>query len=91
MIFYVWRAGSAEGVTDDDGRARDRAAEFMGKNGAARAVVETVHYDDWMKSMNDGYADRGGIRWDGRRQGGRVTWSSRWVQGTEPAEQERAS
>ena len=91
MILYTWRAGSAEGVTDDDRRARDAAAKFMRVNGAALAVVETVHYDDWMKSMNDGYASRGGMRWDGRRHGARVTWTGRWVPAPGPAELERAS
>ena len=91
MILYAWRAGSAEGVTDDDGRARARAAEFMGETGAALAVVETVHYDDWMKSMNHGYVSCGGMRWDGRRQGGRVTWTSRRVPPPGHSELERAS
>jgi hypothetical protein len=91
MILYTWRAGSAEGVTDDDGRARDAADRFMRVNGAARAVVETVHYDDWMKSMSDGYANRGGMRWDARRHGGRVTWASRRVPDPRQAELERAS
>jgi hypothetical protein len=90
MILYVWRAGSAEGVSDDDGRARDAAVRFMCGNGADRAVVETVHYDDWMKSMDDGYADRGGMRWDGRRLGGGVSWASRRVPDPGLAELERA-
>jgi hypothetical protein len=91
MILYVWRAGGAEGVSDDDGRARDAAVRFMGVNGADRAVVETVHYDDWMRSMDDVYADRGGMRWDGRRLGGGVSWASRRVPDPGLAELDRAS
>lgn len=91
MILYVWRAGSAEGVTDDDRLARARAAEFMGRNGADRAVVETVHYRDWDNSMSDGYADHGGTLWEARRRGGRITWAGCWVPDPRLARLERAS
>jgi hypothetical protein len=84
MIVYLWQAGTALGVTDDSKRARSQAARFMRDNGAARAVVETSHYDDDNRSLDPGYVNRGGLRWEARRQGSRIVWSVCWSSAPKP-------
>lgn len=79
ITVYLWKAGSAQGVTDDSKRARRRAARSMRENGAAEAFVETLYFDDELSLMDAGYVNRGGPRWTGRRQGNRVVWRCRWV------------
>ncbi|HEX7162961.1 MAG TPA: hypothetical protein VF223_17225 [Trebonia sp.] len=85
IAVYLWKAGSAEGVTDDHGRARSLAAGFMLANGAAEAVVETAHYGDAVRLLDPGYVRTGGPCWTGRRQGSRVVWRCRWVPAPKPA------
>jgi hypothetical protein len=71
---YLWTAGTAVGVTDDDALARTRAAAAMLANGATAAVVETAHYD-YMKALTPGYVRAGGMRWTAARHGDSVTWA----------------
>jgi hypothetical protein len=84
MKVFLWAAGSAEGVTDDHGRARSLAAGFMLANGAAEAVVETAHYDDAIRSLDAGYAKTAGQRWTGHRQDSQVVWNRCWVKAPKP-------
>jgi len=75
VIVYLWRAGSAEGVTDDRKTALRTAARFMRATGAGEAVVETARYDDVTGSPRAGYAKADGPHWVARRHAdGRVTW-----------------
>lgn len=46
MIFFLWQAGTAEGVTDDYATAQQRAASFMRDAGASTAVVEQASFID---------------------------------------------
>ncbi len=84
MKVYLWVAGSAEGVTDDDGRARSLAAGSMLENGAPDAVVEPAVFDDATKSLEAGYVRTAGLRWTAHRQGGHVVWNSRRAGAPEP-------
>jgi hypothetical protein len=75
---YLWRAGTAEGVTDTPRKARIAAArcERGGRlEGAGRAlVVEQARFVPGTETLRDGYL-RTSRYWTGRRHpDGRVTW-----------------
>jgi hypothetical protein len=84
VIVYLWQAGRDLGVTDDSKRARRLAASCMRDSGAPEAVVVTAHYGDDHSSMDPGYVDKGGLRWQARRRGSRVVWNCRWVPAPKP-------
>jgi hypothetical protein len=79
VIVYLWRAGSAEGVTDDPVKARALAARFMLAGGATEAAVETAHYDGGSTSLDAGYALAAGLRWTAHRQDGQAAWNCGWA------------
>ena len=91
MKVYLWQAGTAEGVTDDDERARTLAASFMGENGAAEAVVETADLDIGIKALAAGYAKTQGKRWVAQLHGSQVVWNCRHVSAAKPAAPELAA
>ncbi len=84
MNVYLWEAGPVTGVTDDSDKALRLAADSMRRYRVARAVVETAHYDDDPQRLDDGYVDRGGLRWEARRHGSRITWTCRWMPAPRP-------
>ena len=75
MRLYLWQAGAALGVTDDDSLARRRAARALLQNGAARAVVEPAVFDDAVRTLTTGYLKVTGLRWTGYRAGSQVIWA----------------
>jgi hypothetical protein len=84
ITVYLWKAGSARGVTDDSKQARRQAARSMRENGAAEAVVVTAYFDDELNLMDPGYVNGGGMRWEARRHGSRIFWHCRWVPAPKP-------
>jgi len=84
MIVYLWKAGTATGVADDDDLARKRAEDAMISNGARTAVVDTA-YTGGLLSMDGTYMRWGGLRWVACRIGAAVVWTPRW----EPADSPR--
>ena len=74
MIVWLWSAGqSAQGVTDELGKARAAAGGCMAIGGTA--VVEPAYYVDGTRAVTTGYAPSGGTRYAGvRRPSGRVSW-----------------
>lgn len=78
MIVWLWRAGSAEGVTDECRKARRAAASFMRGTGTGSAVVEQAHFIPGIDSLNTGYEKAGAPRWVARRHpSGRISWRLR--------------
>lgn len=74
MIVWLWDAGSAHGVSDDDGRARDAAEAFIRSGRASSATVERAHLITGIQSLYSGYA-RLGRGWTTHpRKGGPVRW-----------------
>jgi hypothetical protein len=55
VIVYLWRAGSAEGVTGDYGKAQERAVTFMGGAAASTAVVVEARFISGSRSLTSGY------------------------------------
>jgi hypothetical protein len=76
MMVYLWEAGAATGVADDDAVARRRAEAAMMTNGARTAVVETA-YTGGPLSLDGTYMRWGGLRWTACRAGGAVAWTRR--------------
>ena len=81
MMVYLWEAGTATGVADDDAVARRRAEAAMLENGARTAVVDTA-FTGGPLSLDGTYMRWGGLRWTASRTGSAVAWSHRW----EPAD-----
>ena len=79
MRVYLWQAGSADGVTDDLEKARDRVAGSLLKERAPAAVVETAWFDDGADSMGSGYVRSNEPRLTAHLRVGRVIWSDHWV------------
>jgi len=72
VTVYLWQAGSAEGVTDDEVAARELAASHM-KPGAAPAVVEQALLVIGFRVSC--YQKLESRRWEARRDpAGEVTW-----------------
>jgi hypothetical protein len=77
VIVWLWRAGSALGVTDDEVKACTAVTSAMRSNRADTAVVEMAHFDDGVKSLSTGY-----VRADAPRRvarlhpGSQVSWST---------------
>jgi hypothetical protein len=74
MMVYLWEAGTATGVADDDDLARKRAEDAMISNGAGTAVVDTA-YTGGLLSLDGTYMRWGGPRWVACRAGSAVDWS----------------
>jgi len=72
VIVYLWEAGSARGVTDDDARAREAAEEFL-RSGADSAVIERAVTVMSINSLTSTYA-RVGQGWSARLHDGRIFW-----------------
>ncbi len=89
MRVYLWEAGSAEGVTDDQDRALRLAACCLLENGGARAVVEPADLD--LSSLERGYTRAAGRRWTASRRGSEVAWASRRVPAPAPERLRAAS
>jgi hypothetical protein len=78
VIVWLWSAGSAQGVTDNDEKARQAASRFIAGTGADTAVVEQAHYISGTDTLVTGYHKADAPRWVARRHpGGRVTWKLR--------------
>ncbi len=83
MIVWLWDAGSALGVTDDESRARESAAAFVLSGRAGTARVEQAHFVSGIRALNPGYA-RLGHGWTAQPlRNGPV----RWVPLPDPPEQ----
>jgi hypothetical protein len=74
VIVFLWKAGPAEGVTDDYELAQSRASDVMCKTGASGAVVEQARFIDGSRSLDSGYQLTPGRRWVGRLYPGGVGW-----------------
>jgi hypothetical protein len=74
IIVWLWDAGSAHGISDDDARARE-AAEGLIRDGRARSArVERACVVAGIQSLYTGYT-RLGRGWTARpRRGGTVRW-----------------
>jgi hypothetical protein len=78
VIVWLWSAGSAQGVTDDQGTALTAAALSMERAGADAAVVEQAHFVTATGTLAAGYQKADAPRWVARRRpGGRVAWALR--------------
>ena len=55
MIVWLWDAGPARGVSDDDARARTAAEGFLRSGRASTALVEGAHLVTGIQSMYSGY------------------------------------
>lgn len=74
MIVWLWDAGSARGVTDDEQRARHAAEASMHDLGGHTARVERASLMSGVRTMTSGY-HRTGVGWAGQRHcNGRITW-----------------
>jgi hypothetical protein len=74
VTYFLWLAGSAEGVTDDEAKAREYAIKFMSA-GPGSAVIQQAVLIDGGDSMTSRYRPLPTLRWVGhRRRGGGITW-----------------
>lgn len=74
MMVWLWEAGKACGVSDDDVKARDAAEAFMHAGQASSLRVEGARLLTGANSLYTGYM-RLGRGWTGvARQGGPVRW-----------------
>ena len=76
---WLWSAGTAEGVTGDQAKARENAACYLGRTGDT-AVVEQARIVLLVKgkSLDTGYETlTDAARWVAcRHPGGRISWSA---------------
>jgi hypothetical protein len=81
VIVFLWKAGPAEGVTDDLKRARRHAAEHMRSGQASTAVIEQALFISGVKSLDVGYGKLADVlSWTALcRPSGRITWRRGWV------------
>jgi hypothetical protein len=74
-MVWLWEAGTAEGVTCDERRARQIAESFLSAGRADTALVEGAVFVCDLKSLSDSYYRPSSGRWSARRgQDGRITW-----------------
>jgi hypothetical protein len=74
MIVWLWDAGNAAGVTDNESRAREAATVFVLTGRATSARVEQAQFVSGIRALNPGYA-RLGQGWTARPgEDGRVRW-----------------
>jgi len=84
-MVYLWAAGAATGVTDDDAVARRRAEDAMLANGARTAVVDTA-WTGGPLSLDGTYMRWGGLRWTACRAGSAVAWTHCWEPAGSPCQ-----
>jgi hypothetical protein len=73
MIVWLWDAGSAHGVSDDDARARE-AAEALIRDGRALSARVEMAVMNSVRALDPGYG-RLGRGWTAHpRQNGPVRW-----------------
>ena len=76
MIVWLWDAGSAHGVTDDESRARNTVTAFMQSNQADSARVESATLATGVLTLATVYR-RTGMGWSARREGnGYIRWEA---------------
>jgi hypothetical protein len=76
VILWLWDAGSAHGVTDDESRARTTVTTFMQSNTASCARVESATLVTGVRTLTMIYR-RTGNGWLARRDSsGRIRWQS---------------
>jgi hypothetical protein len=74
-MVWLWDAGRARGITDDEDRAREAAAGFIRRGRATGARVEMAVMASGPRSLNPGYT-RLGCGWTARaRRDGQVRWA----------------
>jgi hypothetical protein len=73
VIVWLWDAGSALGVTDDEARARKTVTAFMQNNKVDSARLESATLATGVRTLTTVYR-RTGIGWSGRRYGSQITW-----------------
>ena len=74
VIVWLWDAGSALGVTDDESRARQAAETFIHNGRATVARVEKATLVTGIRALNPGYA-RTGQGWTAQpRRNGWIRW-----------------
>jgi hypothetical protein len=79
MIVYLWDADGpavcAQGVTDDEARAREAAEAYLVSGQANVARVEKAHLVTGISALNPGYT-RIGRGWTARPcRDGRIKWA----------------
>jgi len=72
-MVWLWAAGSSQGVTDDQAKARKGAASALASSGTGTAVVEQAYFISGTRSLSAGY-ELAGARWVARRRRGQVSW-----------------
>jgi hypothetical protein len=76
VILWLWDAGNAHGVTDDESRARTTVAMFMRGNAANRARVESATLVTGVRTLTMIYR-RTGNGWLARRDSsGQIRWEA---------------
>lgn len=76
MILWLWDAGSAHGVTDDESRARTSVTTFMLSSAANCARVESATLVTGVRTLTMIYR-RTGNGWLARRDSsGQIRWQS---------------
>lgn len=76
MILWLWDAGSAHGVTDDESRARKNVTTLMQSNAANCARVESATLVTGVRTLTMIYR-RTGNGWLARRDGsGQIRWEA---------------
>lgn len=74
-MVWLWEAGTAEGVTCNERRAREIAESFLAADRAATALVERAFFVCDLKSLSDSYYRPSSERWSARRgRDGRIMW-----------------
>jgi hypothetical protein len=74
VIVWLWDAGSALGVTNEESRARQAAEAFIRSGGADVARVEQARLVTGIRSLNPGYT-RLGYGWTAQpRKNGLIRW-----------------
>jgi len=74
MTVWLWDAGAARGVTDDETRAREAAEAFIRSGRADTARVERASLVTEVRALTTGYA-RTGQGWTAQpRRNGPIRW-----------------
>jgi hypothetical protein len=75
MIVWLWDAGSAHGMTDDESRAQEATTAFMNGTGTDNARVERALLVTGVRTLTLGYL-RTGAGWLAQRRGDdRIRWT----------------
>ena len=74
VTVWLWKSGTAEGVTGDEKRARQLAESFMGVD-TATALVKSALFISGPELLADSYYQPLGTPWSARRgRDGQVQW-----------------